>query len=105
MDDHDLVHRRHSGRATGNHYRAGKTLRKIAIAIPVGTDGLSAIDGGRYFSGSFIRAIDAWQPTLLVDEADAFLRDNDELRGLIAANEDRRAPISSGWSKLYTDPF
>lgn len=31
------------------------------------------------------RAIDAWQPTLLVDEADSFLADNEELRGIINA--------------------
>jgi len=29
------------------------------------------------------RVIEKWQPTLLIDEADTFLKDNDELRGII----------------------
>jgi putative DNA primase/helicase len=35
------------------------------------------------------RAIDAWQPTLLIDEADAFMRENEELRGLINCGHTR----------------
>ncbi|MDD2468574.1 MAG: DUF3631 domain-containing protein [Desulfobulbus sp.] len=37
------------------------------------------------------RAIDAWQPTLLIDEADAFLKDNEELRGIINSGHTRDA--------------
>jgi hypothetical protein len=32
---------------------------------------------------ALFRTIEAWQPTLLLDEADTFMRDNDELRGVI----------------------
>lgn len=35
------------------------------------------------------RVIDAWRPTLLVDEADAFMRDNEELRGLLNCGHTR----------------
>lgn len=35
------------------------------------------------------RSIDAWAPTLLIDEADAFLKDNEELRGLINSGHTR----------------
>lgn len=35
------------------------------------------------------RAIEAWQPTLMVDEADAFLRDNEELRGILNSGHTR----------------
>jgi putative DNA primase/helicase len=35
------------------------------------------------------RAIDAWNPTLLVDETDAFMRENEELRGIINAGHTR----------------
>lgn len=35
------------------------------------------------------RAIDLWHPTLLVDEADSFLRDNEELRGILNSGHTR----------------
>jgi putative DNA primase/helicase len=38
---------------------------------------------------ALFRAVDAWRPTLLVDEADAFVRENDELRGIINAGHTR----------------
>ena len=38
---------------------------------------------------ALFRAIDKWQPTLLIDEADAFIKDNEELRGLINAGHTR----------------
>ena len=38
---------------------------------------------------ALFRAIDAWNPTLLIDEADACLRDNEELRGIINAGHTR----------------
>lgn len=38
---------------------------------------------------ALFRAVDAWKPTLLVDEADAFMRDNEELRGIINAGHTR----------------
>jgi len=38
---------------------------------------------------ALFRSIDKWQPTLLIDEADAFMRDNEELRGLLNAGHTR----------------
>ena len=38
---------------------------------------------------ALFRAVDAWKPTLLVDEADAFMKDNDELRGLLNCGHTR----------------
>lgn len=38
---------------------------------------------------AMFRAVDAWKPTLLVDEADAFMRDNEELRGIVNAGHTR----------------
>ncbi len=35
------------------------------------------------------RCIDAWQPTLLLDETDAFMRENEELRGVINSGHSR----------------
>lgn len=38
---------------------------------------------------ALFRSIDAWRPTLLVDEADAFMKDNEELRGLLNCGHTR----------------
>lgn len=38
---------------------------------------------------ALFRSVDAWKPTLLVDEADAFMRDNEELRGLLNCGHTR----------------
>jgi hypothetical protein len=38
---------------------------------------------------ALFRAIEAWHPTMLIDEADAFLRDNEELRGVINSGHTR----------------
>src|SRR5574338_56533 len=40
---------------------------------------------------ALFRAVDAWKPTLLVDEADAFMRDNEELRGLLNCGHTRES--------------
>lgn len=40
-------------------------------------------------SGTF-RSIQDWKPTLLLDEADAFLKDNEEMRGVINAGHSRK---------------
>jgi hypothetical protein len=41
-------------------------------------------------ASSLFRCIEAWKPTLLIDEADTFARDNDELNGIINAGHTRR---------------
>ena len=38
---------------------------------------------------ALFRAVDAWRPTLLIDEVDAFLRESEELRGLLNAGHTR----------------
>lgn len=40
-------------------------------------------------SAALFRSIDAWEPTLLIDEADTFMRENEELRGLINCGHTR----------------
>lgn len=42
-------------------------------------------------SSALFRSIDAWQPTLLIDEADTFIRENEELRGLINCGHTRES--------------
>ena len=38
---------------------------------------------------ALFRAIEAWKPTLLIDEADAFMKENEELRGLLNCGHTR----------------
>lgn len=40
-------------------------------------------------SAALFRAVEAWGPTLLIDEADSFLRESDELRGVINSGHTR----------------
>lgn len=40
-------------------------------------------------TASLFRAIEAWKSTVLIDEADTFIRDNNELKGLINAGHSR----------------
>ncbi len=42
-------------------------------------------------SAALFRSIDTWQPTLLIDEADAFMRENEELRGLLNCGHTRES--------------
>lgn len=40
-------------------------------------------------SSFLFRAIEVWQPTVLIDEADTFIRENEELKGLVNAGHTR----------------
>jgi len=40
-------------------------------------------------AAALFRAVEKWRPTLLVDEADTFLRDSDELRGVLNSGHNR----------------
>lgn len=42
-------------------------------------------------SAAMFRIIEAYQPTLLIDEADTFMRDNEELRGVINSGHTRQS--------------
>jgi putative DNA primase/helicase len=48
-----------------------------------------AITASNISPAALFRTIDAWQPTLLIDEADAFMKDNEELRGLLNSGHTR----------------
>lgn len=41
-------------------------------------------------SAALYRSIQEWSPTLLIDEADSFLKDNEDLRGVINAGHSRK---------------
>ena len=40
-------------------------------------------------ASAIFRAVEAWEPTLLIDEADTFIRSSDELRGIINSGHSR----------------
>jgi len=70
---------------TAPEMRCGKTqllsiLGKISYR-PLPTSNISP--------SALFRSIEKWQPTLLIDEADAFVRGNDDLRGIINAGHTR----------------
>jgi putative DNA primase/helicase len=48
-----------------------------------------AVPGSNITPAALYRVIDAARPTLLIDEADTFLKDNDELRGVINSGHTR----------------
>jgi len=62
--------------------RAGKTLllEIVSLLVP------RCLLASSITAAALFRAIDKFKPCLLVDEADTFLRDSDELRGIINAS-------------------
>jgi hypothetical protein len=65
--------------------RCGKTtvlsLLRAVVSRALPTSNITA--------AALFRAIELWRPTLLVDEADSFLRDNEELRGILNSGHTR----------------
>jgi putative DNA primase/helicase len=70
---------------TAPEKRCGKTLLLSflgrLVARPITASNISP--------AALFRAIDAWSPTLLIDEADAFMQENEELRGLLNSGHTR----------------
>jgi putative DNA primase/helicase len=65
----------------------GKTtaLNLIGALVP------KALASSNITAAAVFRGIEKWRPTLLVDEADTFLKNNDDLRGVINSGHYRRA--------------
>jgi Protein of unknown function (DUF3631) len=55
----------------------------------VGKLALSPLPASNITPAAVFRAIEKWRPTLLIDEADTFLRDNNELRGVLDSGHGR----------------
>ncbi len=70
---------------TSPQKRCGKTtLMSVLLSMvnkPLGASNISP--------SCVFRSIDRWQPTLLIDEADSFIKDNEELRGIINSGHTR----------------
>lgn len=65
--------------------RCGKTTLLSALALLV-PRALPAVNAS---SAVLFRAIEKFSPTVLIDEADTFLRDNDDLRGILNGGHNR----------------
>ena len=70
---------------TAPEKRCGKSLF-LSILGKLSTRAVSACS---ITPAALFRTIDAWCPTLLIDEADAFIKDNEELRGLLNSGHTR----------------
>lgn len=70
---------------TAPEKRCGKSMLLFLIGRLV----LRPLMSSSISPSALFRSIDAWQPTLLIDETDACLKDNEELRGLINCGHTR----------------
>ena len=70
---------------TAPEKRCGKSL----LLSLLGRLSAKAITASSISPAALFRTIDAWCPTLLIDEADAFIKDNEELRGLLNSGHTR----------------
>ena len=63
----------------------GKTtlLTMLGVLVP------RPLQSSNVTAAVIFRAVDKWSPTLLIDEADTFLRDSDELRGVLNSGHNR----------------
>jgi len=64
---------------TAPEKRCGKTVLLTALSRLV----CRPLPASNISPAALFRSMELWQPTLLIDEADTFLRDNEEARGLI----------------------
>ncbi|MGE4401819.1 MAG: DUF3631 domain-containing protein [Desulfobulbus sp.] len=68
-----------------------KRCGKSQLLFLLGRLSARAMTASSISSAALYRAIDAWKPTLLIDEADACMKDNEELRGIINSGHTRES--------------
>ncbi len=68
-----------------------KRCGKSQLLFLLGRLSARALTASSISPAALYRAIDAWRPTLLIDEADAFMKDNEELRGIINSGHTRES--------------
>ncbi|WP_298439196.1 DUF3631 domain-containing protein [Geobacter sp.] len=68
-----------------------KRCGKSQLLFLLGRLTARAITTSSISPAALYRTIDAWCPTLLIDEADAFMKDNEELRGLLNSGHTRES--------------
>jgi putative DNA primase/helicase len=65
--------------------RCGKT----SLLIPIKEMSRLGMFSSNITAAALFRAIDAWHPTLVIDEADTFVKMSDEIRGILNAGHSR----------------
>src|SRR5262245_36561640 len=65
--------------------RCGKTTLLVLLGMVV----CRPMIASNISTAALFRAIESWSPTLVIDEADTFLKDNEELRGVLNAGHFR----------------
>lgn len=83
----DAVHVAPLAVITAPEKRCGKSL----LLFVLGRLSCRPIAASSISTAALFRVVDAWYPTLLVDEADAFMRENEELRGILNAGHTRES--------------
>lgn len=64
-------------------------MRKEHSACVAGRLVLRRLPTANISAAALFRAVEAWAPTLLIDEADTFIRDSDDLRGILNSGHTR----------------
>lgn len=75
---------------TAPEKRCGKSM----LLFLIGRLSRDALTASNISPAALYRSIELWQPTLLIDEADAFMRDNEELRGLLNCGHTRESAFT-----------
>jgi putative DNA primase/helicase len=66
-----------------------KRCGKTSTIIPIAAMAAKPLMAGNITPSSLFRGVDAWKPTLIVDEGDTFMKMSDELRGMLNAGHTR----------------
>jgi putative DNA primase/helicase len=74
---------------TSPEKRCGKTTLLDVLGRLV----FKALPTAHVTASAIFRVVEAYRPTLLIDEADTFLRDNDELRGVVNSGHRRGGSV------------
>ena len=62
-----------------------KSCGKTQLLTVMGRMAYRPLPASNASASALFRAVEAWKPTILIDEADTFFRDNDELHGMVNA--------------------
>lgn len=68
-----------------------KRCGKSQLLALIGRISFRPLKASNITPSALFRSIEAWSPTLLIDEADAFMKDNEELRGILNCGHTRDA--------------